>query len=86
MATKPNTGDLLKMLKGISSDLAEQPAEGFHSTNWWANEWGLHPSKARAYIAKGQEAGLVEHRDYFLPSISGRRKVPHYKISQSPIK
>lgn len=82
MKPNPSTGDLLKMLKGIVA--AENPptAGDFHPVTWWAREWGMHPSKARELIAKGLQAGVVEHRDAYIQTIVGRRKAPHYKINQ----
>lgn len=86
MATKQSTGDLLKMLKGISSGLPDNPPEGFYPNLWWAKQWGLSPSKSRAYISKGIEAGLIEHANYYLMTPAGRRKIPHYKINKQPTK
>lgn len=85
MSDKPSTADLLGMLKGIAGRVSDTPAEGFHSTKWWAKEWGLNVSKAREYLSKGMEAGIVEHRDYLISNLGVRRKIPHYKINQ-PIK
>lgn len=84
MSDDQSTADLLRMLKGIAGRNPETPAEGFYPTKWWAKEWGLDISKAREYISKGVDAGVVEHRDYLISNLGVRRKVPHYKINKLP--
>lgn len=85
MSDKPNTAKLLLMLKGVAGREPECPEPGFYPTRWWAKEWVIDISKAREYLARGIEAGVVERKTFLVGCLGSRRRVPHYKVNQ-PLK
>lgn len=73
---------LLAELRELGRDLDEVP-EGFKSTEYWGESWGINRAYAGALIKKGIEAGLWEARRFRIVNGEGRPyPVPHYRPKQ----
>lgn len=71
---------LLRVMQAIHQT-AEKPADGFRTIDQWAAHWGLGRSRARDYVLKAIELGLMEERKYRVNIKADSKPYPvsHYR-------
>ena len=78
--TKKADSLLLRVMREIHKT-AETPEKGYRSTDQWAAHWGLGRSRARQYIFKAIELGLMEQKTFRIAFREDAKPYPlvHYR-------
>jgi len=71
----------LAILRAEVESKAEKPADGFRTTQEWADAWDVSREHATRLLNRGIDSGITEERYFRLKRGAIVRKVRHFKIA-----